>query len=486
MSFRKRVFLLHFVGLLTVLMSEPVLEGQMQEGYTISFFFISILSSLVGAGILTLCLQRIIKGEFIYVKDFVKSISQGAYQRRLSAAPCDAYVALVNPINNLAMHFEEQVKSLTASNDELHTILDTMTEGVLVLSPSGSIQHCNKALQRMFPNTVDAQGWQVVEAIPVPRLQKAVDDILRAPALTTSQGSASSGIQSNGNGGDKITQSLQLELGEDRVFTVHLSRASHSTRQLGAVVVFHDVTPIFRLERVRRDFVANVSHELRTPLTAIQGYAETLANTQGFPEEYIRFVEIIRKNGAYLARMVEELLALARLENAHLPMATSAVHPQESVQAALALCRQQLDLRNVLVRLDFPENLVVTANTQHLTQIFRNLIENAGRYAPEGGEILVKASQDAATQLATFAICDKGPGIPEADCERIFERFYRVEKHRSHGSTGLGLAICKHTVEKLGGRIWVESPTHEYATVFYFTIPTFFGENCDRAAQISS
>ncbi len=475
MSFRRKVFLLQFAGLLLVLLSEPLLKGASHEGYTVSFFIISALSSLLGAGILTVCLQKIIKGEFIHVKDFVKSISQGEYQRRLSAAPCDAYVALVNPINNLAMHFEEQVKNLTASNEELHTILDTMTEGVLVLTPTGSIQHCNRALQRMFPNTEHAQGWQVVEAIPVPRLQKAVDDILHAP-LSYGNGT------NNGNGHDKITNSLQVELGPERVFAVHLTRASHITKHLGAVVVFHDISPIFRLERVRRDFVANVSHELRTPLTAIQGYAETLVNTQDFPEEYLRFVEIIRKNGAYLARMVEELLALARLENAHLPLQTASVHPQESVQAALALCRQQLDLRNILVRLEFPENFVVHGNTQHLTQVFRNLIENAGRYAPEGGEIVVKALQDVQTHMATFAVCDKGPGIPEEDCERIFERFYRVEKHRSHGSTGLGLAICKHTVERLGGRIWVESPKQEYSTVFYFTIPTCFGENCDRAA----
>ncbi len=476
MSFRKKVFLLLFAGIFTVLMVEPILESSQSTTYTLSFFILSTFTSLVMASLLSFILQKIIKSEFGHVREFVKNISQGEYHRRLSAAPCDAYVALVNPINNLTMHFEEQITSLMASNEELNTILDTMTEGVLVLTPSGSIQHCNKALQRMFPNTAKAQGWQVVEAIPVPRLQKAVDDILTAPVPATTAN----------NGCDKITNSLQVELSVDRVFTVHLTRATHPTLQLGAVVVFHDVSAIFRLERVRRDFVANVSHELRTPLTAIQGYAETLANTEDFPEEYLRFVEIIRRNGAYLARMVEELLALARLENAHLPLQTALVHPQESVQAALALCRQQLDLRNILVRVDFPENFVVLANTQHLTQIFRNLIENAGRYAPENGEILITASSDTITGLSTFAIHDKGPGIPEEDCHRIFERFYRVEKHRSHGSTGLGLAICKHTVERLGGRIWVESPVQEYATVFYFTIPTSLGDNCDRATQISS
>ncbi len=485
MSFRQKVFSLLFLSMFTALMVEPIVEGQTGTAYTLSFFFISAILSFIMACIMTLLLQRIIKGEFTHLRGFVKDISKGEYHRRLSAAPCDAYVALVNPINNLTMYFEDRTKSLMASNEELNTILDTMTEGVLVLTPSGSIQHCNKALQRMFPNTSKAQGWQVVEAIPVPALQKAVDDILMAPVPNGKNNGNSNG-NGNGNGSEKITASLQVELGADRVFSVHLTRAAHPTLQLGAVVVFHDVSPIIRLERVRRDFVANVSHELRTPLTAIQGYAETLASTPDFPEEYLRFVEIIRKNGSYLARMVEELLALARLENTHLPLQTTMVHPQESVQAAVALCRHQLDSRNLLVRVDFPDNFVVSANTQHLTQVFRNLIENAGRYAPENDEIFISAAQDPQTGLSTFRICDKGPGIPEEDCKRIFERFYRVEKHRSHGSTGLGLAICKHTVERLGGRIWVESPTREYATAFYFTIPTSLGDNCDTATQISS
>ncbi len=478
MSFRLKLFYLYFLASFSSLMLTPCLGLHASKTYTLSFFLLSFILSAVVAGILTMVLQKIIRGEFLHVKDFVKSISNGEYQRRLSAAPCDAYVALVNPINNLAMHFEDQVKTLTARNEELHTILDTMTEGVLVLTAKGSIQHCNKALQRMFPSTAEAQGWQVVEAIPMPSLQKAVDDILHTPVSQNQNG--------NGNGFDKVTASLQLELSSERVFSVHLTRAQSCSSQLGAVVVFHDISPIVRLERVRRDFVANVSHELRTPLTAIQGYAETLATTQGFPEEFLRFVEIIRKNGAYLARMVEELLALARLENTHLPLQTMVVHPYESLQAAFALCRQQLDLRKVSLKLDFPEDIKVCANTQHLTQIFRNLIENAGRYAPESGEIFVHAHVDNTTQDAHFTVCDKGPGIPEEDCMRIFERFYRVEKHRSHGSTGLGLAICKHTVERLGGRIWVESPAQEYATVFHFTIPTFFGDHCDRAAQISS
>ncbi len=472
MSFRSKIFALHFVAIFSVLMLEPILSNSADTAYSLSFFLQCMILTCVVAATLSFLLQKVIKGEFWHVKDFVKSISKGEYQRRLSAAPCDAYVALVNPINSLAMHFEEQVKALTARNEELHTILDTMDEGVLVLTAKGSIQHCNKALQRMFPSTVGAKDWQVVEAIPVPKLQKAVDDILLAPPLA------------NGNGHDKSRASLQLELSPERVFAVHLTRAQALSEHLGAVVVFHDISPIVRLERVRRDFVANVSHELRTPLTAIQGYTETLMSTPGFPDEYVRFVEIIRKNGAYLARMVEELLALARLENANVPLQTSTVHPYESLQGALALCRQQLDLRQVSVSVHMPEDLQVTANAQHLTQVFRNLIENAGRYAPEESHIVVSAVQE--EKFTHFSVADKGPGIPEVDCLRIFERFYRVEKHRSHGSTGLGLAICKHTVERLGGRIWVESPAKEYATVFHFTIPTFFGEHCDRAAQINS
>ncbi len=467
MSLRFSFFIIIFAVLFLGLLALPHVVNMsnlspLQHAVTYTLF------AVIVAAVTSALLHIYIRRDFHQVLDFVNKLTLGQFHRRLHITASHSTASLATPMNDMATYFENCVQDLSASNEQLLTILNTMNEGVLVLTPSGSIQHYNRALRHMFPQVENFKGLQVVEAIPVPGLQQAVDDILSAPVL------------SNGAEGKNYT-SLQLELDPERVFSVHLTPAGGNDVSLGAVVVFHDISPIVRLERVRRDFVANVSHELRTPLTAIQGYAETLVNTEDFPEDYKRFVEIIRKNGAYLARMVEELLALARLENTHMPLATSEVSAIESVQAALLLCRLQLELRNIQVKIEFDESILLKANVQHLTQVFRNLLENAGRYAPEGDAIVVRAQSLPDTDaehggMTLFSICDKGPGIPQVDNMRIFERFYRVEKHRSHASTGLGLAICKHTVERLGGHIWVESPTPEFSTVFYFTIPTFIGD----------
>ncbi len=474
MSLRYKFFFTTFSILLACLWLFPIFGRGILGNITLQYYVACMFFSLATAGVISVTLHFIVQKDLNQVHDFVKELTLGKLQRRLAGTTVTAQ--LVTPINALATHFETRLRDLSANNEQLRTILNAMDEGVLVLTQSGAIEQYNKALLSMFPQVEHFQGSQVVEVIPVPGLQQAVDNILSACAHKEFDD-------------EKSYDSLRLELDPHRVFSVHVTRASHSDLALGAVVVFHDISAIVRLERVRRDFVANVSHELRTPLTVIQGYAETLASTEDFPLEYKRFVEIIGKNGAYLARMVEELLSLARLENTHLPITLSAVSAQESLQAAIALCRLQLDLRQIQVKVDFEEDILLVANAQHLTQVFRNLLENAGRYAPEGDEIVVRCQSidsnihkdDAENNtenagMTIFSICDKGIGIAEKERRRIFERFYRVEKHRRQGSTGLGLAICKHTVERLGGRIWVESPADEFATVFYFTIPTFFGE----------
>ncbi len=434
----------------------PLIESQPK---VIIFILILIFSfSLLITYLLTKPLQR----DLSQIKGIIEAIGLGEYQRRLSMLLNKEFTPLAEKINHMSIQIEGQIRTTEEQKEQLQSILDTMNEGVLVFGPNGGIRRYNKALSLMFPTIIHAIGRQVMEAIPVPTLQKAIEDI----------------VQNNKNSTNDISNNpLQFTLASERVFSVHLARAGGNNQNFSAVAVFHDITSLVRLERVRSDFVANVSHELRTPLTAIQGYAETLAELDNMPENSRRFAEIIRKNGAYLARMVEELLALARLESGDVPMNIIATQAIDSINTAMALCRRQFDLQNIQVEIQVDDNLHIMSSTQDLTQIFRNLLENASRYAPFGSKVLIKALQDFHEKsMISFAVCDNGPGIPEPDQSRIFERFYRVEKHRSHASTGLGLAICKHTVERLGGQIWVESPTSEYATVFYFTIPTALGD----------
>ncbi len=443
----------------------------------ISFFaetlFIVLIASIILASFVAYFLSGLLKRDLAQMMRVIEAISLGHYYRRLRFFPGKEFKLLAQAVNRMAENISEHINTMADQKEQLQSILDTMNEGVLVLDQHGDIRSSNKALRQMFPDMEKFEGKQVVEAIPAPALQKAVDEILQLPINTE---------ENQGEYSNKENP-LQLELESGRFFSIHLTRAGSSDVDLGAVAVFHDISPILRLEGVRRDFVANVSHELRTPLTAIQGYAETLADLESMPDDCRRFAEIIRKNGAYLARMVEELLALARLENADVPVQIMGMDAEEGAQAAIALCRQQFEICQVQLHVEIEKNLMIMANAQHITQVFRNLLENAARYAPKGSMVYIKAQKDPTAQgMTRFAVCDNGPGIPQADRDRFFERFYRVEKHRTQASTGLGLAICKHTVERLGGRIWVESPTKEYATAFYFTIPTALGDTNDRTA----
>ncbi len=245
------------------------------------------------------------------------------------------------------------------------------------------------------------------------------------------------------------------------VLSVQLIRPREAVHDVLAVAVFHDISEMARLIKVRKEFVANVSHELRTPLTAIAGYAETLRDAAAEdPSVCVRFAETILRNARHMSVMVEDLLKLSRIESGAVPMEIQPVRASLILSDATASCQPQLATHGLHVETEIDPGLTVLADAHFIAQVFRNLIENACRYAPEGSVIAVRGETSPAPdggEEALFTVRDDGPGIPEADISRVFERFYRVEKHRSSpASTGLGLAICKHIIERHAGRIWAE------------------------------
>jgi two-component system phosphate regulon sensor histidine kinase PhoR len=239
----------------------------------------------------------------------------------------------------------------------------------------------------------------------------------------------------------------------------------------GALAVLHDVTRIENAEKARRDFVANVSHELRTPLTSIQGYVETLVEgPHTNPETTREFLGIILKNATRMNRITEDLLAMASVEGPNYKLSLQPARASALVQDAIdSLGGMVVDSGISLEFTGAPESLVL-ADPDAMNQVFGNLVENALRYAMNSKRILVGARLlDAEVE---FSVRDFGPGISSEHIERIFERFYRIDKARSResGGTGLGLAIVKHIVLTHGGRIWAESELGHGAT-FHFTLP---------------
>jgi two-component system phosphate regulon sensor histidine kinase PhoR len=238
----------------------------------------------------------------------------------------------------------------------------------------------------------------------------------------------------------------------------------------GAVAVLRDLTETERVEKTRRDFIANVSHELRTPLTSIQGYTETLLD--GAPENNHdrEFLDIIRKSALRMSRLTEDLLTLARVESGEQRFHIQPVTPADLLQEAVQSFREIARAQNVELKVEDSAAVQVGADAEAIHQVFSNLVDNAMKYAASGGRIVLGARPIAGN--VEFFVRDFGPGIPSEHLGRLFERFYRVDKARSResGGTGLGLAIAKHIVLAHGGTIRAQSELNHGST-FLFTLP---------------
>jgi two-component system phosphate regulon sensor histidine kinase PhoR len=303
-------------------------------------------------------------------------------------------------------------------------------------------------MQRISPSAV-REGRPLVELLRDPDVLNCVEGALHERA--------------NFNG-------KALTVAPGKIFEVNAA----PTPGGGAVAVLHDVTSIERAEKTRRDFIANVSHELRTPLTSISGYVETLLDgNEQISQQAREFLAIILKNATRMNRLTEDLLALASVESGDYKLKLQSMRASALVEDAIdSLTGMVLDSDVTLEAAAGTTDALVLADADALNQVFGNLIENAMKYGKSGKRVLVGAQLLADQQMVEFFVRDFGPGIAFEHLDRIFERFYRVDKARSRdsGGTGLGLAIVKHIVMAHGGRIRAESELGSGVT-FLFTLP---------------
>jgi two-component system phosphate regulon sensor histidine kinase PhoR len=239
----------------------------------------------------------------------------------------------------------------------------------------------------------------------------------------------------------------------------------------GTILVFHDLTRLKQLERTREEFVANVSHELRTPLSLIKGYVETLLDgARGNPEVAERFLKIIERNTQRLDLLIQDLLTISALESERIKLNLQPVELRPLVEKIFTDLKPPAENKNVELVSQLPE-LTATADVNRLEQVLANLVDNAIKYGRAQGSVKVGGRKLEDGKLEIF-VQDDGPGIPPEAIERVFERFYRVDKARSRdqGGTGLGLSIVKHIVQAHGGEVWVKSELGKGAT-FFFTLP---------------
>jgi two-component system phosphate regulon sensor histidine kinase PhoR len=384
----------------------------------------------------------------------LRAFAEGLLSGRLSQVPLresgDDLGTLAGCLNRLSSRLRDLSSGLTAEAERSEAILAGMSEAVVAVDQRLFVVFRNEAFARL----VGANAALPV-AMPVQELapDREFVEMLRAAVISR----------------QSSQQRLRLPgpLG-GRIFDVHAAPLTVAGRR-GAVAVLHDITKLERLERVRRDFVANVSHELRTPLTAIRGYAETLLEgALEDRENNRRFVEIIKAHAVRLNSIASDLLTLAELDADQPAPAPEPVSVRAAIEAALRTVEAEAALRGVELCPAILEEAMVLGNKTRLEQALVNLLDNAIKFNRPGGQARIESGPADGGQVR-IAVADTGIGIPPAHLPRIFERFYRVDKARSRdvGGTGLGLSIVKHVVERMNGTVTAQSEPGKGST---FTI----------------
>jgi two-component system, OmpR family, phosphate regulon sensor histidine kinase PhoR len=361
--------------------------------------------------------------------------SAGDWSRPARDYGADEIGVVARALDGSVREIGRRATDLASDRARMEAILAGMIEGVLVVNDQGRVQLVNGAARAMLRLQGAPEGRHYVE-------------IVRLPEITAQLGTALRGTAPDG---------VELTLPHDReLIIIARSAPISSPGAAGAVLVMHDITDLRRADRIRRDFVANVSHELRTPLTAVRGYVEALLDGGADPAEMRRFLEIIGRHTMRMERLVRDLLRLARLDAGqetleHISCPVESLFDGVETDLASVIDTRQQAVEHRIAA----DARAVTGDPAKLHDALRNLLENATNYAPERSQIVLASERRGPRILLT--VSDSGPGIPETDLPRIFERFYRVDKSRTRGArdpggTGLGLAIVKHLTELHGGR----------------------------------
>jgi len=350
--------------------------------------------------------------------------------------------------------FQHKQQQTTAEAQAQQQVLfNSMLEGLLLLDRNRRIYLANRAFKNLFSIKTELRGKTVLEAL---RLHEVAELVER--------------VQSEGQ---VFEYELKLPELAGRWLLVNAATISNSTGEReGTILVFHDLTRLKQLERTREEFVANVSHELRTPLSLIKGYTETLLDgARDNPEVAERFLKIIERNAQRLDLLIQDLLTISALESGRMKLDLQPVDLRVLAEKVLSFLQSKADNRNVKLANELP-HCTLNVDANRIDQALANLVDNAIKYGRAEGHVTVggKELENGAWEIF---VRDDGPGIPSEALERVFERFYRVDKARSRdqGGTGLGLSIVKHIIQNHGGEVRAESELGK-GTTFYFTLPT--------------
>lgn len=405
---------------------------------------------------------------------FVKNITSGRLKHRtLRVGSTRELRDLGTALDDMRRQVQTHIGQITLEKSRLEAVLTSITEAILVTDQSGRILMGNQTFEKLFGVSDAIEGRMPIELVRHRDVQNAIDQTL------------------------KTRQAVFLDLtrsdDRERHFDVQIAPILQDDHIAGSVTIFYDITELRRLERIRKDFVANVSHELRTPLTTIKGCAATLADGALDDQEASqRFVKMINTHADRLHNLVEDILDLSRIESGALPLEIGVYPIQEMINSVVGQIRPLAKEKTLTIEINIKENVQVQCDHKLIEQALFNLLDNAVKYTPEEGKIWIQTrdfkhvendreyrlnrpgemESQTRTRRIALEVKDTGIGVPLSDMDRIFERFYRVDKGRSRamGGTGLGLSIVRHIMDAHGERVYVESEQGKGST-FGLTLP---------------
>ena len=455
LSFRRKWMVSFFFLLLFLFLIQGYLLYVLKKSFfssSLITLFVTLSLGYIFLRVLTQPIQR--------MREMARRLDTGSLEREIQIYSKDEWGELAKAVEEMRIRLREKIEEVSRERDYLETILKGMVEGVLVVDERGRILMVNDALRKILSLSSEIVDKAPLEAVRNAELEEAIREA----------------VQEGKNSAFELT----FPISGGRTIEVNVVGISPSPKKIdkegeqikGAIAVFHDISRLKELEKVRQDFVANVSHELRTPLTTIKGYTETLLD--GALKEAVasQFLQVIQKHADRLTKIVEDLLMLSKVEAKEFYQKWERLPLSELIDDVLDFVKEAAEKKKISIsRSIILSSLEVIGDRSYLEQVFINLLDNAIKYTHEGGEISISAFENEQREIQVL-IQDNGIGIPKEDLSRIFERFYRVDKGRSQelGGTGLGLSIVKHIIQAHGGRVWAESRLVEGST-FYFTLP---------------
>jgi two-component system phosphate regulon sensor histidine kinase PhoR len=425
-----------------------MISKKLKEILFFSFIGVFLLASGVSF-LVALFITRPVK-EISWV---AKGVANGNLDRRVSVKSLDEIGDLGEAFNFMLDQIKLKIEEVTASRSRLRAVLLSMFGGVMVTDKKGDIILVNDTLKKELKIKQDPTSKFSLEVIRNLEIQEVIEEILEKK----------SGI---------FSKEITIAEPTKKTFILHVAPVLKEGSPDGAVLIFHDITELRKLENIRKDFIANLSHELRTPVTNIQGYAETLLAGAWQDEKDLKeFLNIIYSDTEKLAHLINDILDLSKIESTDKPLKLELVNLNDLILEVVKNINKKADKKEIKLQISLDKNISkLSIDKMQIQQALLNIIDNAIKYTPKQGKINISTTQ--LKDKVCIDISDTGIGIPEKDLERIFERFYRVDKARSRelGGTGLGLSIVKNIILNHNGKIWCKSIEGAGST-FSFTLP---------------